>query len=244
MKKVYLFLAVLGFSAPVFSQTFDVQLFDYSGNNLTNGVYAIPNVDASASETDVKFIIQNNGSNPVTVRVMRENVQMPAGYTNSICFGQLCFPASQDSPQQSITVNPSGSRDSSFHGTFFNGQGTTGDLCTTYRVFDANDESQYVTVRVYYGTCLTAAVTENSIETINLSAYPNPASGSVLVKYNLASEGQLIITDITGKTMKNIRLNNGSNATQVDISDLRAGVYIYSIQAGNKRIISKKLIVR
>lgn len=244
MKKVYLLLAILGCVTPVFSQGFDLQLFDYAGNNITNGVYAIPNVDAGASETDVKFIIQNNSGNPVDVRVMRENVQMPVGYTNSICFGMLCFPASQDSPQQSITVNATGGRDSSFHGTFFNSQGTTGDLCATYKIFNAADESQFVTVRVYYGTCLTASVSENNLEAISLSAYPNPASGSVLIKYNLSGEGQLFITDITGKVLKNIRLNNGTQSAQVDIADLRPGVYVYSIQSGAKRIISKKLVVR
>lgn len=244
MKKVYLFFAIFGLSAPVFAQNFNLEIVDKFGNDVTNGTYAIPAVDASpGGYTDLKFKLKNNGSAPLDLRVRRENVQSPSGYNNTICINGFCYPANQDAPQGGITLAP-GDVDSTFYGTFNNPNGTSGDLCVTYVVYNAADETQFVTVRAFYGACLTASVAENSLETINLSAFPNPASGSVLVKYNIATDAQLIITDITGKTLKNIRLNGGTQSAQVDISDLRAGIYVYSIQSGSKRIISKKLVVR
>lgn len=244
MKKVYLFLAIIGLSSPVFAQSFGLQIVDKFGNDVTNGTYAIPSVDASqGGYTDLKFKLKNTGSSDLNLRVRRENVQQPSGYNNTICIDGFCYPATQDAPQGGVIIAPGGT-DSTFYGTFNNPNGTTGDLCVTYTVYNAADESQFATVRAYYGACLTASVVENSLETINLTAYPNPASGSVLVKYNIATDAQLIITDITGKMLKNIRLNGGSQSTQVDISDLRAGVYVYSVQSGSKRIVSKKLVVR
>lgn len=245
MKKVYLFLLVLLPSVTVFSQTFNVQLLDKNGNDVTNGYYAVPSVDgAQGGHTDIKFKIKNNGSTPVDIRVRRENVTQPAGYNNTICIDGFCYPATQDAPQGGLNGLAAGGVDSSFYGTFNNLQGTTGDLCVTYTIYNAADNSQFITVRAYYGACLTASVTENTAESVSLSAFPNPASGSVLIKYNLSAEGQLLITDITGKTIKTVRLNSDSQSTQLDISDLRAGIYVYSIQTGGKRIVSKKLVVR
>lgn len=244
MKKVYLFLALFGLSAPVFAQSFGLQIIDKFGNDVTNGTYAIPSVDGSqGGYTDVKFKLKNTGSSDINLRVRRENVQQPSGYNNTICINGFCYPANQDAPQGGVVIAP-GASDSTFYGTFNNPNGTTGDLCVTYVVYNADDETQFATVRAYYGTCLTASVAENSFESINLSAFPNPASGSVVIKYNIANDAQLIITDITGKMLKNIRLNSGTQAAQVDISDLRAGIYVYSVQSGSKRIASKKLVVR
>lgn len=244
MKKVYLFLTVLTLSFGLRAQSFDIRLIDANGVDVTNGTYAVPSLHGGANEyDDIKFKIKNNGSQQVDLRIRRMNVQQPTGYENTICIAGFCYSAATDETTQEFLL-PAGATDSSFYGTFTNKQGTSGDLCVTYKIFNMENENEFVTVRAYYGTCLTASVTENAAEAISLSAYPNPASGSVLIKYNLATDGQLLITDITGKTLKNIRLNGGSQATQVDISDLRAGVYVYSVQTGSRRIISKKLVVR
>ena len=243
MKKVYLFLVVLGISATSFSQNLNVQLFDHDGNDVTNGVYAIPQLHPSAPTTDVKFVLKNNSAAPIDVKVRRTVDVMPTGYQNAICFGETCFPAESDTTgfEHNLEVSV---LDSSFKITIFNNDATTGDFSVVYYVYDINNPSQSVSVKVYYGNGINASVTENVSEAISISAYPNPASGSVLIKHNLTSDGQLMITDITGKTLKSIRLNGNSQSTQVDISDLRSGVYIYSIQSGSKRIISKKLVVR
>jgi len=243
MKKVYLFLAILGISAPSFSQNLNVQIFDYNGNDVTNGVYAIPQLHPSAPTTDVKFVLKNISAADMDVKVRRNTLTMPAGYQNAICFGETCFPAESDTTgfEQLLTMN---ALDSSFKVTIFNNDNTTGDFSVVYYVYDINNPTQYVSVKVYFGNGLTASIGENTVESISVAAYPNPASGSVAIKHNLTSDGQLMITDITGKTLKSIRLNANSQSTQVDISDLRAGVYIYSIQSGSKRIISKKLVVR
>jgi hypothetical protein len=244
MKKIYfLALAALGF-AGANAQNFNIQILDQGGNDVTNGFYAVPLVNtAQGSHTDIKFTIRNNGNQPVEVRVRRENVQMPAGFNNTICVDGFCYPATSDESNFPLTIN-AGAADSSFYGTFNNPNGTSGDLCVTYTIFNTNDETQFVTVRAYFGACLTASVAENTAENIVFSAFPNPASGLVTIKHNLQADGQLMITDITGKIVKNQRIVAGSANVQVDISDLRPGVYVYSLQSGSKRIISKKLVVR
>lgn len=242
MKKVYFLLLAVLVSVGLNAQNLDVQIFDETSTDVTNGYSAITSVMAG-NDVSLKFKLKNNGSAPLDVKVTRMSVTQPAGFTNSICFGTTCFPAEKDTTLFAQTLNP-GEMDSSFHAIFFrNGTQGNGDICITYKIFNANDESESVTVRAYYGACLTASIAENT-ENSSVSAFPNPASNLVNIKYNVTGEAQLLISDITGKTIKNIRLNNNTQSVQVDVSDLKAGVYIYSIQSGSKRIVSKKLVIR
>lgn len=244
MKKVYFLLAVLFSTVASFAQTFDIQILDNNGGDVTNGFYSVPSVPASqGSYLDLKFKIKNNGSQATELMIRRENVQMPAGFNNTICIDGFCYPAVQDSPNGIVNI-ASGATDSTFYGTFNNLQGTSGDLCVTYIIYNAQNSAEFVTVRAYYGACLTASVAENTAESVMLSAFPNPANGMVNIKYNIQGEGQLMVTDITGKTVKTVRLNAGSQTLALDITDLRPGVYVYSVQVAGKRIISKKLAVR
>jgi hypothetical protein len=230
--------------AGVNAQSLNIQIIDGAGNDVTNGYYAVPTVNpAQGSYTNIKFKLKNIGSQPVDLRVRRENVQMPAGFNNTICIDGYCYPATSDESQFPLVLN-AGAVDSSFYGTFNNPDGGTGDLCVTYTIFNNNDANQFVTVRAYFGACLTASTEDNPEELPVLSAFPNPANGQVTIKHNLKSDGTLLITDITGKMVKNQRISADNTNTTLDISDLKPGIYVYSLESGSKRILSKKLMVR
>ena len=244
MKKIITVVFSVMMLAGANAQSLNVQILDESGNDVTNGYYAVPSVSqAQGSFTNIKFKLKNNGNQALDIRVRRDNVQMPAGYNNTICIDGFCYPATSEESQFPLLLNV-GATDSSFYGTFNNPDGSTGDLCVTYTIFNNNDANQFVTVRAYYGACLTASTQENADDLPMLNAFPNPANGQVTIKHNLKSGGILLITDITGKTIKNQPISAESNQTTVDISDLRPGIYVYSLESGAKRILSKKLVVR
>lgn len=244
MKKIITVVFSVMLLAGANAQNLNVQIIDEAGNNVTNGYYAVPSVSqAPGSYTNIKFKLKNNGNQPLDLRVRRDNVQMPAGYNNTICIDGFCYPATNEESQFPLVLNV-GATDSSFYGTFNNPDGSTGDLCVTYTIFNNNDANQFVTVRAYFGACLTASTEDNTEELPILSAFPNPANGQVSIKHNLKVDGTLFITDITGKIVKNQRIFSENTTTTVDISDLRPGIYVYSLESGSKRILSKKLVVR
>jgi hypothetical protein len=244
MNKIITVVFSLMLFSGVNAQSLNIQIIDEAGNDVNNGYYAVPSVNqAAGSYTNIKFKLKNNGTEPLDIRVRRDNVQMPAGYNNTICIDGFCYPATSEESQFPLVLN-AGAVDSSFYGTFNNPEGSTGDLCVTYTIFNNNDANQFVTVRAYFGTCLTASTEDHMNEVALLSAFPNPANGQVTIKHNLKSAGTLLITDITGKTVKNQRILAESTNATVDISDLKPGIYVYSLESGTKRMISKKLVVR
>lgn len=93
----------------------------------------------------------------------------------------------------------------------------------------------------------------NSKPSVNLSnaslnqSVPNPNSNSTRITYNIPGDianAQLIISDMGGKEIKQIQLNNNDNGVlNIDTSKLSTGTYSYSLFVDGKLIETKKMIV-
>jgi hypothetical protein len=64
--------------------------------------------------------------------------------------------------------------------------------------------------------------------------YPNPASGrlNINLRLNEATAVQLNLTDLVGRTVKSVNLGTfgiGAHTTEVNISDVPAGIYTYTL---------------
>jgi N-acetyl-anhydromuramyl-L-alanine amidase AmpD len=88
------------------------------------------------------------------------------------------------------------------------------------------------------------------IAKVNLTLFPNPASGDVVrVRYTLSASARsaiVLISDNTGKVLqrKPVQLQHGINQFTLDISALKNGIYIVTIKP-NLSVVSesKKLVV-
>ena len=101
-----------------------------------------------------------------------------------------------------------------------------------------------------------AAVTgtqDNAVASVNVSSatlgqnIPNPLNGSTNIRYSVpstSSSAQLIITDNTGKTIKQIQLSKTTaGSVNIDASSLSSGTYNYSLIVDGKVVDSKKMVV-
>jgi agmatine deiminase len=79
-------------------------------------------------------------------------------------------------------------------------------------------------------------------------AYPNPANELVNIIFYAEEKGtsSIQITDITGKTVKEIVQNNtstGLNEVNINVSELNSGVYFYTYLLNGKHIATRKFVV-
>lgn len=99
----------------------------------------------------------------------------------------------------------------------------------------------------YFVVANTTGITENIARQNEIEIYPNPASGSAFIKFDL-NKNQTVnykITDITGKLIQQKTLSKIEGAyEQINISNLSNGVYLVSFELENKLIITKKLIIQ
>jgi hypothetical protein len=79
-------------------------------------------------------------------------------------------------------------------------------------------------------------------------AYPNPANNSVTFSYNVEQNSTVSITisDLAGRIiaapLKNEVRETGSYEELLDISTIKSGLYIYTIEANGKRFIDRLLV--
>ncbi|WP_299117252.1 family 16 glycosylhydrolase [uncultured Winogradskyella sp.] len=87
-------------------------------------------------------------------------------------------------------------------------------------------------VRVYQSSAL--SIEENAI--YDFKIYPNPATNNVSISSQLPID-RLELYNSIGQKVKTI-----NNASSIDVSDLRQGLYFLNIQSGNS-VVTKKLLV-
>ena len=100
------------------------------------------------------------------------------------------------------------------------------DDTTNPRTITVTEDATYTAYFVAEGN----AVDENMLN--NIAIYPNPTTGIV----NIEAEGlaKVVVFDVTGREIKAL----GAQST-IDISDLEAGVYFFSIETANGTAMKK-----
>ncbi|MDG2330120.1 MAG: T9SS type A sorting domain-containing protein [Flavobacteriales bacterium] len=114
-----------------------------------------------------------------------------------------------------------------------------GDGKVEIYIYDQNDYSRGDTVSFsIHWPAPASAIAEHKI---SLLTYPNPVLDQLIIENLSDINGTIVITDILGKKMRHNRL--GANAIeQIDVSDLRKGVYLVSVIGKNGIQSSKKII--
>jgi hypothetical protein len=132
----------------------------------------------------------------------------------------------------------------SFSGDF-KPNGSNGLSKIMYTFFKNKTPNDSVSVTIYYDI---ATVGINNLELIksSISSFPNPANDVLNFNYNLRnnSQGEIFIYDLVGKKVKDISITNSEDHSQINISDLHSGIYIWTIQVDGIPIKSEKLIKR
>ncbi|MBS1730017.1 MAG: T9SS type A sorting domain-containing protein [Bacteroidetes bacterium] len=75
---------------------------------------------------------------------------------------------------------------------------------------------------------------------------PNPFGNNTSIGYDIPDnlhDAQLMVSDMSGKVLKQIPLQSGKGNITIDGSTLNAGAYSYSLLINGKVVASKKMII-
>jgi hypothetical protein len=76
--------------------------------------------------------------------------------------------------------------------------------------------------------------------------FPNPLQNSTSIRYNISKDtknASLLITDLNGKTIKQINIMPGNGVVNVDASSLSGGTYTYTLIGDGNKIDSKRMVI-
>ena len=198
--------------------------------------------EASSSAIVLDAIdVKNIGSVGMHVKCARENIEIVPGTSNSFCWG-LCYPPTSDTSAVSVIIDAGGIYDE-FSGDYYP-DGNEGESTVKYTYFNEEDLSDKISVVVKYST--TVGVDDPANFKLS-AAYPNPASSFVKFDYDfqeISANSKVMIYDLLGSTVKEISINNSLGSLKVNTSDLKDGIYFYSLVVNNEPTKTQKLIIK
>jgi len=189
--------------------------------------------------------IVNTGATDERVTYQRIRRHHTEGWSDEVCDDVMCFDIGNINiwnrplnPLLIISAN-----DSSVFTPFTYPNGNNGCSIYTYIIKYGNDEQFADSVQVTYTVDgVDCFLSDNEIETsLEYSVYPNPAN-SVLNISIFENNTSISLFDLVGKTVTEMELVNGNNT--LNIENLNAGVYFYSIKRNGNSIETKKLIIQ
>ena len=244
MKKTLLtFVTILFVALSMNTQSQDLTL-SWDGEALGDTVI----VWGDPTDFEIVFhaVLHNNTDNGMQIKVRRKRLSMLEGTSSAFCWG-LCFPpATEESADARLILANGQSTDEEFSGHYTTA-GKHGTSMVEYTFFNAADENQNVKIVAKYWASPTG-IAEDAMNGGSISdVYPNPATTSVNLDYNIPAEvdfAKVQIVNLLGSVVKESNINRSANKLTMDVSDLQGGIYFYSVLVNGDVYKTKKLVIR
>lgn len=215
----------------------------------------VPAISAAIGDTAASVVsgesheftgyIYNDTDEILTVFMVRDENNIPAGWTT-----QSCFTGCQSADVDSLNslINPG---DSLEYTVTFNtaGEAASGDA---YFSFFAIGKTDTIRQRFTLETTATdiGSAPEQAVEGFVLYGnYPNPFNPTTAISYQLSAGAQvdLSVYNVLGKkvtTLVHKKMAAGKHEVQWDASGFNSGTYFYRLQAGTESRIGKMLLIK
>jgi len=249
MKKLLIFfIAALLSTTYVSAQSLTLTTLEGEVIPDTVSVFAHPD---STSIIQFHALVTNNTGNIMNIRLARVNIDILDGTSNLMCFADQCYsPFMDTTPETNYLVLPAGSTSNEAGGLkaeYYDYFGAYGTSIVKYSFFNFANPEEHVDVVVKYWSSPTA-IDENIANHINISnAYPNPAFNTINMDYSFdvrVDAASIKIVNLLGSVVKEVEMDQDGNRLSMDVSDLTAGIYFYSVVVNNEIFQTKKLVIR
>ncbi len=194
-------------------------------------------------EIVIDFEVVNISQFEQTVFEVRTIDDLPAGWSSSMCFGDLCFAPFIDSVAttpdfQTPPVAPGDTLKTSLH--VFTDLSTVGTAHVQIEVGTFRNPADRYVLDFTATTDPSVSVNDNGIiNSYELAQnYPNPFNPSTIIGYNVGEPGlvQLKVYNILGvevSTLVNEQQYSGNYTVNFDAAKLSSGVYFYTLSVNN-----------
>ena len=240
-KKVLIFTALLFSGLFACAQSLSLS---YSGGSIPNGGSITVGGDASTIIEGHVYFTNNTGS-AVNVMVKKTEISLITGSDNSFCFNGSCYPPFVYVSLTAFSLAGGATNTTTFYGDY-SANGNTGISTVAYTFYNQADPNDSAQVVVNYDA--TSGINGHTALKTDLSnGYPNPASSYVSFRYSLGSEvtsARVVLMDLLGTEIRQQELNDPEGKVVFATSDLANGVYFYAFVINDKKVLSRKLVIK
>jgi len=243
MKKILLSVAVILVTA--FYANAQSYTLAMDGEVLGETITINPD-SAGMTELAFEVIFNNTTATGANIRVIREEISMIEGASSYFCWG-ACYPPNVDTSGMTMFIPAGGSSAEGDFSAHYEMGESTGISVIKYTFVNLDNSDEFVSIVVSFDSSL-SGVDENILQKVALSdIYPNPATNFVNIDYSFPTEvtnADVRIVNILGSVVKEQNINTQNNTLQLDISNMKSGIYFYSVLINNEVYNTKRLIIR
>ncbi|NOQ28291.1 MAG: T9SS type A sorting domain-containing protein [Bacteroidales bacterium] len=240
MKK-FLLLLIIGIviQSNLFAQSFELMKKD--GSAIINDTILISTTNIETT-LEVPVYVKNLTDANLDIMVKKYDLDLVSGSDAYFCWDR-CYPNTTYISAVFLTAEANDTI-KDFSGDF-KPNGNNGLSKIMYTFFKNKTTNDSVSVTIYYDI-VTVGINNFELIKSSISSFPNPVNDFLNFNYSLGrnSQGEIYIYDIVGKRVKHKQITNSENHSQINVSDLNPGIYIWTIQVDGIPIKSEKLIKR
>jgi hypothetical protein len=242
MKKyVLLFFVCLAVNA-MFAQT--IEFRDPNNNNqLLNGQTLYYSVSSAANiDFEHHYDLVSTTNQQIILKARRVNLQLNDPNTLVwFCLRIRCY-----GPSTPLSANDTifGSTSLDFSTHYVPTQYSSGISRIQYSAFLASNPNDSAVFYIEYDTPAGITTLENNASLSNPT--PNPAKDAVSINYKMTqtpSSAKLVLFNMLGAQVMETEISTAEGSVWIDVSQLEQGVYFYTLVAGNKTLITRRLVV-
>lgn len=207
------------------------------------------NVPAAAISGDgsqlleAHIFVKNISTDTAIVKVRRVFNQLKPEHELLLCFGPSCYPEEVEITPNSVTIAP-GATDKTFKAQL-DAAGFPGGASATYYFIKTNGIQDSVSATVSFNVVTDREeLVARSKAAVSIS--PNPVVSNAVMTYilpNANSAAQVNFYDMLGSLQKQQIIKGQQGSVSLDLSNLKSGVYFYSLVIDGRPCVTKRLIV-
>lgn len=220
----------------------------YNGDVVTNDQEITLLVDPFDVETNpaaVYIVVKNTSAAPLGVMVRKYDVRLVEETSVSFCWAGSCYAPSTYLSPEAMRIESQGTTED-FHGDYYHNsiQGTSVARFTFFNEDNPGDSTSVVINYIvgYLG------IDKNTASAVTISnLYPNPATSASFVDYKLpksVANASLRVSNLLGVTVMEIPLNRNEGKATINVSNLKEGIYFYSLIVNNSATHTRKFVVK
>ena len=216
----------------------------YNGVTQTNNTLVPINGDVNSTLDYIGVKIKNISSGTLNIKMKKVVMDSVPNSTNDFCFFDNCFSSTVWLAPNVLVLTPN-AVDSNFSG-HYHANGTPGTTTVRYVFFNEANPQDSVCVRVQFNGIMGISEIHRSDITFS-DAYPNPANNTTTVSYVLPKQtntAYITIRNLLGSDVMKINLEDLNGRKTINTSDMKEGIYFYSLTVNNKIYYTRKLIVK
>lgn len=222
----------------------NIQL-SFQGNPLTVTNPVCFYDTATNIELAYAISVKNTGTQNKDIRVRKFELNKIQGTWNSFCWGSCIDDTVYLSPD-AVTVNAGTTDELSFTGEY-KSKNHPGKTIVMYTFFDAanpNDSASYIAI-YYAGSGMGINNASKNVNTVS-AAFPSPAKNSFSINYSISDckNAKIELRNVIGNVVGEIELNESTGVATFDVSDLKDGVYFYTLITDNKARVTKRVVIQ